>query len=146
MKKFYQKWWFWTIIVVLLVAGIIGGTMEETEKTNSNQTHYKTKYEWDLKDAKTNNDYKYVVLGIENKDGDLESGEYLIKTNDNSKASFVIYITDQYYESDLEIPNTYDGMVQGFDKSEYTATLEKGQYLYLVQHSNGQGKVIVTKK
>lgn len=154
MKKYYQKWWFW-LIAALLILGIIGGAMEKTEETNVEVEKYISKYEWNLKDTKigeakyddgTSEDYKYVVLGVENKDGDLEAGEYIIKTNDNSKASFMIYITDQYYEKDSDIPNTYDGMVQGFDKSEYSAKLTKGQYLYLVQNSNGQGKVIVTKK
>lgn len=149
VSKFYEKWWFWIIIVVILVAILGGGSMETknvSTNTETSQTQYKNNYEWNLKDTKTNNDYKYVVLGVENENGDLESGEYLIKTNNNSKASFVIYVTDQYYEKDTDIPDDYDGMVQGFDKSECSVNLIKGQYLYLIQNSNGQGKVIVTKK
>ena len=125
---------------------------ENTEPT----TKYIKKYEWNIKDAKINNDhilndkdYKYVILGVENQNGDLESGEYIIKTNGNKKASFMIYITNEYYESDSDIPETYGAftaMVQGINNSDYTATLNKGQYLYLVQNANEEGKVIVTKK
>lgn len=139
MKQIYKKWWFWLIIILIL--GGIGSTMKVEPETK-----YISKYEWNLNDTKTEEDSKYVVLSVENEDGDLESGEYTIKTNDNNKASFVIIITDKYYESIKEIPGTYDGMVQGFDNSEYTATLNKGNYLYLIQGTNGQGKVIVTKK
>ena len=117
-KSVYTKWWFWVIIILIL--GGIGSTMNVEPKIQ-----YISKYEWNLKDTKTEADNKYVVLGVENSNGDLEAGEYLIKTNDNSKASFVIIIADKYYETLEEIPGTYDGMVQGFDKSEYIATLNK---------------------
>ena len=146
-KKLYQKWWFWVIVAVLIVFGIIGIIMENSEKVSTEmKTDYISKYEWKLKDTKTEDLNKYVVLEVENKNGDLESGDYIIKTNDNPKASFTIIVTDQYYEKIADIPGTYDGMVQGFDESEYEVNLSKGQYLYLIQGTNGQGKVIVTKK
>lgn len=135
--KIYKKWWFWVIIVLVVVA-ILGG--------NKTETKYKTSYQWDYKTAIVEEDYKYIILGVENQDNDLEAGEYNIKTNDNSQASFMIYITDKVYEKTTDIPEPYFGMVQGFDKSELNVKLEKGQYLYIIQNPNGQGKVYVEKK
>ena len=146
MKEIYKKWWFW-IIMVLIVGSIAGGKY--------NKSIYKTKYEWNLKDTKTsetkydNGDietFKYVVLGVENQVNDLESGEYIIKTNDNSQASFIVYITNEFYKDISNLPEPYLGMVQGFDKSSLEIKLEKGQYIYLLQNSNGQGKALVEKK
>lgn len=163
-KETYKKYWFWIIIGILFILGIIGVTMEKTEQIETNQVKtnevksqsYITGYEWKLKDTKigqatfnngSTKNYKYIVLGVENQDNDLESGEYIIKTNDNSKASFMIYITNNYYENIEDISeNYYEGMVQGFDKSEISVKLKKGQYLYLCQNYNGQGKVFVNKK
>lgn len=146
MKKTYKKWWFW-IIVVLILGSIAGGKY--------NNSKYKTKYEWNLKDTRTseiefdNGDietFKYVVLGVENQETDLETGEYIVKTNDNSQASFMIYVTNEFYEDVSGLPEPYLGIVQGFDNSELTVKLEKGQYMYLLQNSNGQGKVYINKK
>ena len=146
MKEIYKKWWFW-VIVVLIVGAMIGGT--------HNKVIYRTKYEWNLKDTKISEikfdnadieKFKYVVLGVENKESDLESGEYIVKTNDNSQASFIIYVTNKFYEDTSTLPEPYLGIVQGFDNSELTVELEKGQYLYLLQNPNGQGKVYVNKK
>lgn len=148
IKMILDKPWVWIILVIFII--IIGVNMNRT-KTNK----YITKYEWNLKDCKNSEmkfdnedikEFKFVVLGVENKDKDLESGEYIIKTNDNSKASFVIYITNEYYEKISDLPEPYYGMVQGFDKSEFNIKLEKGQYLYLLQNPNGQGKLYVNKK
>lgn len=41
MKKYYQKWWFWVTIVVLLVLGIIGGIMEKTDQKETNNINNK---------------------------------------------------------------------------------------------------------
>ena len=146
MKEIYKKWWFWAI-VVLIVGSIAGGKY--------NKSIYKTKYEWNLKDTKTSEikydngtteTFKYIVLGVENQEADLETGEYIIKTNDNSQASFIVYVTDEFYEDVSNLPEPYFGIIQGFDNSELTVKLEKGQYLYLLQNSNGQGKALIEKK
>ena len=144
MKNIIKKWWFW-LIIILILGSIIGGINKDNINVKESNI-YNSKYEWNYKDAKTEELNKFVVLGIENQNGDLEAGEYTIKTNNNKEASFTIIITNQYYEKISEIPGTYDGIVQGFDNSEYSTKLIKGQYLYLIQASNGQGKAIVTKK
>lgn len=148
--KIYKKWWFW--VGIILIIALIAPTTETKKEETMN---YLTKYTWDLKDTKTDKvvfyngeeEYKYVVLGIENNNKDLKSGEYIFKTNDNSKASFMIYVTDEYYEKPSEIPEKYMyEMVQGFDNSEVTLNLKSGQYLYLCQNYNGQGKIYVNAK
>lgn len=144
MKNIIKKWWFW-LIIILILGSIIGGINKDNINVKESNI-YNSKYEWNYKDAKTEELNKFVVLGIENQNGDLEAGEYTIKTNNNKEASFTIIITNQYYEKISEIPGTYDGIVQGFDNSEYSTKLIKGQYMYLIQASNGQGKAIVTKK
>lgn len=146
MKKITKKWWFWAL-VILLVMGF-GASLKKDK--------YITKYEWKDKDTKTDTvefddgskeEYKYIVLGVENKDKDLESGEYIIKTKDSKKASFMIYVTNEYYENAEDIPDTYTfDMVQGYGVEETTVKLEKGQYLFLLQNYNGEGKVTVNKK
>lgn len=148
-KPIYKKWWFW-LIIILVIGSIIGGG------TSKNSTMYITKYEWNLKDTKkdkivfddgTEKEYKYVVLGVENKNNDLKSGEYILKTNDNSKASFMIFITNEYYETVSEIPDEYGfDMVQGFNNLEAEINVKSGQYLYLCQNYNGQGKIYVNAK
>lgn len=161
-NEFYRKKWFWILMSFILILACIGGIQEKTKETNKQEDtqfidnfKYIMKYQWNIKDAKdgimvfddgTKEEYKYVILGVENVEGDLQSGEYVIKTNDNPKASFVVYVVDKYYDSDLDIPNAYEGIVQGFNHSEITVKLNKGQYLYLVQHYNGQGLVYVNKK
>lgn len=148
-KKIFKKWWFGVIIV--LVIGFIFGPKENIKGEN-----YILSYTWNLKDTKidttipfddgTVEEYKYVVLGIENNQKDLKSGKYEISTNENPKATFMIYITNEYYEKPSEIPDTYEfDMVQGFDSSKITVQLEKGQFLYLCQNYNGQGNISVKK-
>lgn len=148
-KTIYKKWWVW-LIIIIVVGSIAGGRMKKADITHI------TKYEWNLKDTKkdkivfddgTEKEYRYVVLGVENKNNDLKAGEYEISTNENPKTTFMIYITNEYYEKPSEIPDTYEfDMVQGFDSSKITVQLEKGQYLYLCQNYNGQGKIYVNAK
>lgn len=151
MSKIYKRWWFWLIIV--LVIAFIGSRQGMKQKESSSP--YISSYEWNLEDAKTSylesdlggsDPYKYVVLGVENKDKDLQAGEYTIKTNSNTKATFMIYIVDTYYKDAKDLPEPYADMVQGWDSSTATIKLNKGQYLYLVQSTNGEGKVFVEKK
>lgn len=147
-KTIYKKWWVW-LIIIIVVGSIAGGRMKKADITHI------TKYEWNLKDTKkdkivfddgTEKEYRYVVLGVENKNNDLKAGEYEISTNENPKATFMIYITNEYYEKPSEIPDTYEfDMVQGFDSSKITVQLEKGQFLYLCQNYNGQGNISVKK-
>ena len=152
MKDIYKKWWFWVIVVVLLGL-IIGGQ----NKRNSQNSPYINKYEWSLNDVKTtemvydNGDIEnvsYVVLGVENKDKDLQAGEYTIKTAGDSNATFIIYVTDTYYEDAKDLPEPYTDMVQGYNNSTAEIKANKGQYIYLVKGSTGSdnGKVILEKK
>ena len=148
-KAIYKKWWFWLIIIILII-GILGGGKKQEEKM------YITNYEWNLKDTKKDiavfddgleKEYKYIVLGVENQKNDLEAGTYILKTNNNSQASFMIFITNEFYENASKIPDTYNfDMVQGLDNSEIEISLNKGQFLYLCQNYNGQGKIYVDKK
>lgn len=154
MKDIYKKWWFWVIVIIILGA-IIGGQNKKTETKEENNSPYITKYEWNISDTKTfdftysNGDteqMRYVVLGVENKDKDLQVGEYNIKTDGVDKSSFIIYVTDKYYENANDLPEPYTDMVQ--DTNSSVVKLEKGQYLYLVKASTGSdnGKVFVEKK
>ena len=101
------------------------------------------------KDKDNNLSFDICVAHINHmirEEADLETGEYIIKTNDNSQASFIVYVTDEFYEDVSNLPEPYFGIIQGFDNSELTVKLEKGQYLYLLQNSNGQGKALIEKK
>lgn len=149
-KEVYKKWWFWVIILLIgLTTFFCQGQVQED---NKKEIKYITHYEWNLTDSKIDSiipgdEYKYVVLGVENESKDLKSGEYILKTNDNKYASFVIYVTDEYYEKPSEIPDKYTfNMVQGYDNSEVILNLKIGQYLYLCQGYNGQGKIYVNSK
>lgn len=153
-KKIYQKKWFIPIVVILFILGIIGIITEQKESTMDSSVHYINSYEWKLKDTKetkikfNNGDEemcKYVVIGVENKSNDLESGKYVIQTNDNKEASFMIYVSSTIEENIIP-EDDYVGMVQGFDHSKVDVELKKGQYLYIVQNYNKQGKVLITKK
>lgn len=152
MKDIYKKWWFWVIVVVLLGL-IIGGQ----NKRNSQNSPYINKYEWSLNDVKTteivydNGDIEnvsYVVLGVENKDKDLQAGEYTVKTAGDNNATFIIYVADRYYEDAKDLPEPYTDMVQGYNNSTAEIKANKGQYIYLVKGSAGSdnGKVILEKK
>lgn len=152
MKDIYKKWWFWVIVVVLLGL-IIGGQ----NKRNSQNSPYINKYEWSLNDVKTteivydNGDIEnvsYVVLGVENKDKDLQAGEYTVKTAGDNNSTFIIYVTDKFYEDAKDLPEPYTDMIQGYNNSTVDIKLNKGQYIYLVKSSTGSenGKVILEKK
>ena len=146
MNKIYKKWWFW--VIVILVIGVIAGGQA---KKNNNSSPYITKYEWNLADTKTfEMDFDgetvttpYVLLEVENKDGDLQAGEYNVKSND-SKSTFLLNITDKTFADLNNLPYP-DEMIQG---SEKTIKLEKGQYLYIVKGTTGSesGKIILEKK
>lgn len=127
-KIIYKKWWVW-LIIIIAVGSIAGGRMKKADITHI------TKYEWNLKDTKkdkivfddgTEKEYRYVVLGVENKNNDLKAGEYVLKTNENSQALFMIFITNEYYETVSEIPDEYDfDMVQGLNNLETEIDLKK---------------------
>lgn len=167
--KFLKKWWFWVIIIIIIaLVSPEGQKNEETINKNSKvetskaeeqkteEISYETSFDWNSKNTKVttmefNNgdidNYTYAVLGIENKKGDLKAGEYTIKTNDNQKSSFLIYVTDKYYENPNDIEETYYyDMIQGLSNSETTVNVTKGQYLYICQSCNGEGKVYVNLK
>lgn len=152
MKDIYKKWWFWVIILVII--GLIAGGQQKKQANNS---PYITNYEWTQTDAKYSEmmydtgeieSMPYVVLGCENKDKDLQAGEYTVRTSGDDKATFVIYVTDKYYEDAKDLPEPYTDMVQGFNNNTVDIKLNKGQYIYFVKGSTGSNaaKVIIEKK
>lgn len=155
MKDIYKKWWFWLIILVII--GLIAGGQQKRQEKEANNSPYITKYEWTQNDVKYSEimydngetEYPaYVVLGCENKDKDLQAGEYTIRTSGDDKATFIIYITDEFYEDAKDLPEPYTDMVQGFNNSTADVKLNKGQYIYLVKGSTGSdnGKVVIERK
>ena len=151
MKNIIKKWWFW-IIVILIIGAIAGGQNKKTE-TKKDNSPYITKFEWNIDNASTfdlkynNGDIEktyYYLLEVENKEGDLQAGEYIVKPVNNDKSTFLLNITDKTYEDLNDLP-IEDVMVQ---ENEETIKLEKGQYLYIVKGSTGTnaGKITLEKK
>lgn len=155
MKEIYKKWYFWLIIIVIIIVIANNQTKKNETKEDSNSSPYSTKYEWKNEDVKSseiiydNGDIEtvsYIVLPIESKEKDLQSGTYEFKTSEDDKATFIIYITDKLYEDAADLPEPYTAMIQGSKSTELK--LEKGQYLYIVKGSTGtgNGKIIIEKK
>ena len=123
MKKFYQKWWFW-VIVGMLVLGLIGEIMGKTETKETNNTtnnitnkientqkESKREEEPDeielmsyaqtvLKDNLTNptysrnkKDYKFINTGLRYK---IEG-----KVNNENFYMIIEFVDDTYKEYDL---------------------------------------------
>lgn len=152
MKKLVKKWWFW-VIVILLIGGIAGSQSKKQEVNNS---PYISKYEWNINETKTYDmkygtgdveQVHYVLFGVENKDGDLQAGEYKVWTNNVDKSVFLLTVVDKEYNDLMELP-VQDLMIPEFEKTEDTIKLEKGQYLYIEKGSTGSdaGKVYLEKK
>lgn len=145
------------IIIVVILSIILLGSVLNKEKT-SNETiepHYINQYVWNIKDVQhfemdfdiMKEQMNYVVLGCENKDGDLEAGNYEIRTNLEEGAGFNIYVTNNIYENPNDLDeNENIGLVSSFDDSRINANLKKGQYLYLIQTTQKKGKAIVEKQ
>lgn len=154
MKDIYKKWWFW-VIILAIIGLIAGGQQKRNQETNNSP--YISKYEWTQTDAKYSEimydtgeieSMPYVVLGCENKDKDLQAGEYEVRTSGDNAATFIIYVTDKYYDDAKDLPEPYTDMVQGFNNSTADIKLNKGQYIYFVKGSTGSddAKVIIEKK
>lgn len=144
------------IILALLFIGIATNEKKQNiinnteEATTEKQIKYITEYTWNEKDVKTfENTYyvdrgiennpttqKYVQLRVENKGGDLEEGRYKVESNGN----FILYITEE--EIDL---NSYEGDFETVINDTIEITVEKGQYLYIVQGFNNQGTISLKK-
>ena len=150
MKNLIKKWWFWLIVVIVLVI-IVGG---QNKKTESNSP-YINKYEWNNENSSihyveyengTTMPVHYVVLGVENKDGDLQAGEYKVRVP-KEESIFLLTKADKEYKNIEELP-AYDIMLPDLDKTEETITLEKGQYLYIEKSSTGNntGTLTLEKK
>lgn len=121
-------------------------------KTKTEKTKYKTEATWYGSDIKTFVDYdytyrNYILLRVETKEGDLEAGEYVFRPSNVVGTTYLIYITDEPI-SDL---GTYAGhfdMIQHGNNdihTTHTATLKKGQYVYIVQGDSKKGSVYIEK-
>lgn len=150
MKNVIKKWWFW-LIVILVIGVIVGSQGRKAE----NKSPYVTKYEWNNENsyvhyAEFDNGstipVHYVILEVENKEGDLQAGEYKVKAP-KEESIFLLTKTDKKYENFEELP-AYDIMLPNLDKTEDTITLEKGQYLYIEKNSTGNntGTITLEKK
>lgn len=149
MSKLVKKWWFWVIVIIVLA--LIIGSQKEKDKATS---PYISKYEWSISDTQTfntsydngdNETLEYVMLEVENKDKDLQAGEYNVKITGDNSSTFLLNVTDKTY-TDLNNLPVPDVIVNGSENK--SIKLEKGNYLYIVKGStgNGSGKVILEKK
>ena len=148
MSKLVKKWWFWLIVV--LVAAIL--FCSPRPKEESNNSPYISKYEWNMNNTQTyeadfdldKETLHYVLLEIENKEGDLQAGEYKVRTDGSNNSTFLINVTDKKYDDLNELP--LDIMVQ--DNSPETIKVDKGQYVYIVKGTTGtdNGKVFLEKQ
>ena len=148
MKDIIKKWWFWLIVIVVI--GIIVGS--QNKKADS---PYIDKYEWNndntyIHYAEYENGSSmpihYVILEVENKEGDLQAGTYKVIAP-KEESVFLLTKTDKKFENIEELP-AYDLMLPNLDKTEETITLEKGQYLYIEKSSTGNntGTITLEKK
>lgn len=148
MSNLIKKWWFWLIVV--LIAAILFCSLRPKEE--SNNSPYISKYEWNMSNTQTyeadfdldKETLHYVLLEVETKEGDLQAGEYKVRTDGSDKSTFLINVTDKKYDDLNELP--LDIMVQ--DNSPETIKVEKGQYVYIVKGTTGtdNGKVFLEKQ
>ena len=92
-KPLYKKWWFWTIIVVLVlgVIGMIGGGESGTDNSNSsnNQTQSQNESQNQVSDANANKDKLQAQVDLVN---EWYTGTYRTEALANSGDDYSHYM------------------------------------------------------
>lgn len=153
-------------IIIIAVVGIFillafFSALQESQQTNQQPEEkiettekYITRYTWNKADTKQYKNYYYVNAGIEEdpiiqnyielrvetKDGDLESGEYKFETDEGS---FLIFMSTEPIE-DFNTTEVHEEQIM--QNQPFETSLEKGQYVYILQGFTNQGIVKITKK
>lgn len=156
LKELSKKWWFW-VIAVLLVFGLIGVGLEDTSNTNVNesvQKENKNTVKYELTGEELGEYGREVIL---NKNTDLPATKYLYKlpagkykgtTTFEKMATFwivkdeVVKTGTEKYPEELNYVSEQYGLTAGDDdfngmaKKEVEFTLNSDESILLIGHNN----------